>query len=188
MLVFAVGTSGDVQISVSWDAPSDVDLHVVEPSGEELYYGHSTSATGGQLDVDSNPDCAIDGRQIENIRWPGRAPARQLHSSRRLLEELRGGAHELPGDRAERLVGANLRGILYRRRATSAAQAAASRLGRLSTQHPTRGHRRTDRCSGRRLLYTVADQAASASLAAASITGLVISPEIHRPCVLTSQR
>lgn len=70
VLVFAVGVSGDVQISVSWDAPSDVDLHVVEPSGEELYYGHSSSATGGQLDVDSNAGCAIDGRQIENIRWP----------------------------------------------------------------------------------------------------------------------
>ena len=74
VLVFAVGSSGDVQISVSWDAPSDVDLHVVEPSGEEIYYGHPASATGGQLDVDSNAGCNIDGRQIENIRWPGRAP------------------------------------------------------------------------------------------------------------------
>ena len=54
--------------------PSDVDLHVVEPSGEELYYAHPVSATGGQLDVDSNAGCGIDGRQIENIRWPGRAP------------------------------------------------------------------------------------------------------------------
>jgi hypothetical protein len=75
VLVFAVGFSGDVQVSVSWDAPSDVDLHVVEPSGEELWYGNAASATGGQLDVDSNAACAIDGRQIENIRWPGRAPA-----------------------------------------------------------------------------------------------------------------
>jgi hypothetical protein len=75
VLVFAVGVSGDVQVSVSWDAPSDVDLHVVEPSGEELWYGNSGSATGGQLDVDSNRACEIDGKQIENIRWPGRAPA-----------------------------------------------------------------------------------------------------------------
>ena len=72
--MFAVGSSGDVQVSVSWDAPSDVDLHVVEPSGEELYDANSASATGGQLDVDSNAGCAIDGRQIENVRWPGRAP------------------------------------------------------------------------------------------------------------------
>ena len=75
VLVFAVGVSGDVQVSVSWDAPSDVDLHVVEPSGEEIYYGNPGSSTGGQLDVDSNAACNIDGRQIENIRWPGSAPS-----------------------------------------------------------------------------------------------------------------
>lgn len=74
-LVFVVGFSGDVQVSVSWDAPSDVDLHVVEPSGEDVYYGSPTSASGGQLDVDSNAACRIDGRQIENVRWSSRAPA-----------------------------------------------------------------------------------------------------------------
>jgi fibronectin type III domain protein len=74
VLVFVVGFSGDVQVSVSWDAPSDVDLHVVEPSGAEIYYGNPSSASGGQLDVDSNPACSIDGRQIENIRWGSRAP------------------------------------------------------------------------------------------------------------------
>jgi hypothetical protein len=74
VLAFVVGFSGDVQVSVSWDAPTDVDLHVVEPSGTEIYYGNRTSATGGQLDVDSNPACSIDGRQIENIRWPSGAP------------------------------------------------------------------------------------------------------------------
>jgi fibronectin type III domain protein len=75
VLVFVVGFTGDVQVSVSWDAPSDVDLHVVEPGGNELYYGNPSSPTGGQLDVDSNAACAIDGRQIENIRWGGQAPA-----------------------------------------------------------------------------------------------------------------
>jgi hypothetical protein len=77
VLVFAVAVAGDVQVSVSWDAPSDVDLHVVEPSGQEIFYGNPTSSTGGQLDVDSNAACSIDGRQIENIRWSGRAPAGQ---------------------------------------------------------------------------------------------------------------
>lgn len=75
VLVFVVGFTSDVQVSVSWDAPSDVDLHLVEPSGNEIYYGSDTSSTGGNLDVDSNPACSIDGRQIENIRYPtGRAP------------------------------------------------------------------------------------------------------------------
>jgi hypothetical protein len=74
VLAFIVGFTGDVQVSVSWDAPTDVDLHVVDPRGEEIYYGNSVSSSGGQLDVDSNPACSIDGRQIENIRWNGAAP------------------------------------------------------------------------------------------------------------------
>lgn len=74
VLVFVVAVGGDVQVSVSWDAPSDVDLHVEEPGGEDIYYGNPSSATGGQLDVDSNAACAIDGRQIENIRWAAGAP------------------------------------------------------------------------------------------------------------------
>ena len=74
-LVFVVGFTGDVQVSVSWDAPSDVDLHVVEPDGNDIYYGNPSSSSGGQLDVDSNAACSIDGRQIENIRWSGQAPA-----------------------------------------------------------------------------------------------------------------
>jgi hypothetical protein len=68
--------SGDVQVSLSWNAASDVDLHVVDPTGEEIYYGHRTSASGGVLDLDSNAACSIDGAQNENITWPiGRAPA-----------------------------------------------------------------------------------------------------------------
>jgi hypothetical protein len=66
--VIRVGT-GEVQVSISWDAASDVDLHVVEPGGEEIYYGNTVSATGGKLDLDSNADCVIDGKNNENITW-----------------------------------------------------------------------------------------------------------------------
>ena len=69
-----VGT-GDVQVSVSWTGASDVDLHVFDPSGEEVYYGNLTSASGGTLDLDSNPACDIDNVNNENIVWPvGQAP------------------------------------------------------------------------------------------------------------------
>jgi hypothetical protein len=64
-----VGT-GDVQVGITWDTPTDVDLHVVEPGGEEIYYAHTTSVAGGQLDLDSNPACNIDGVNAENIYWP----------------------------------------------------------------------------------------------------------------------
>jgi hypothetical protein len=69
-----VGT-GAVQISVSWNVDSDVDLHVVDPSGEEIYFGNPSSASGGTLDLDSNPDCDIDGKRNENITWQDSAPA-----------------------------------------------------------------------------------------------------------------
>jgi len=66
--VVSVGT-GEVQVSVSWNAESDVDLHVVEPGGEEIFYGSTSSATGGTLDLDSNAACSIDHVKNENITW-----------------------------------------------------------------------------------------------------------------------
>ena len=75
--VTSVGT-GDVQVTLSWDANADVDLHVVDPAGEEIYYAHRRSASGGELDLDSNAGCAIDGIRNENITWPvGQAPRGQ---------------------------------------------------------------------------------------------------------------
>ncbi len=72
--VTSVGT-GDVQVTLSWDADSDVDLHVVDPAGEEIYYGHPNAASGGTLDLDSNAACALDHVRNENITWPvGRGP------------------------------------------------------------------------------------------------------------------
>jgi hypothetical protein len=74
--VVEVGT-GEVQVSVSWDTPTDVDLHVVDPSDEEIYYGNALSASGGELDLDSNAACAIDGTNNENITWNDTAPSGQ---------------------------------------------------------------------------------------------------------------
>jgi uncharacterized protein YfaP (DUF2135 family) len=71
--VVSVGT-GELQVSVSWDAPSDVDLHVIDPDGDEIYFGVPFSESGGELDLDSNPGCFIDGVNNENITWAS-APA-----------------------------------------------------------------------------------------------------------------
>ena len=68
--------AGDVQVSVAWDAPTDVDLHVTDPDAEEIYFANTTSASGGTLDLDSNAACTIDGINNENITWPiGGAPS-----------------------------------------------------------------------------------------------------------------
>ncbi len=64
----SVGT-GEVQVSVTWDDSSDVDLHVVDPNGDEIYFGDAQSPSGGKLDLDSNAACGIDGKNQENITW-----------------------------------------------------------------------------------------------------------------------
>jgi len=69
LTVESVG-SGDIQVSISWDTGTDVDLHVVEPTGCELYYGNDTCPSGGWLDLDSNPACSMDWINNENIFWP----------------------------------------------------------------------------------------------------------------------
>ena len=73
--VVEVGT-GEVQVSISWDSNADVDLYVVDPSGEEIFWGNSFSESGGELDLDSNAACAGDNIRNENITWPdGEAPS-----------------------------------------------------------------------------------------------------------------
>jgi hypothetical protein len=43
----------DVRIVMSWDADNtDIDLHVIEPSGEEAFYGHNTTTIGGHVSRD----------------------------------------------------------------------------------------------------------------------------------------
>jgi hypothetical protein len=63
-----VGT-GEVQVSVAWDDTSDVDLHVVDPAGDEIYWAKRQVSSGGQLDLDSNAGCSIDNVNQENATW-----------------------------------------------------------------------------------------------------------------------
>lgn len=64
--LIAAGT-GQLQVSLSFDNEKDVDLHLLEPNGTHIYYGYSQSENGGQLDVDSNAGCSLDGINNENI-------------------------------------------------------------------------------------------------------------------------
>ena len=66
---------GDIQVSVTWNTIADVDLHVVSPNGEEVYYGSTRSSTGGTLDLDANAACTTSEIFQENIGWAtGTAP------------------------------------------------------------------------------------------------------------------
>ncbi len=67
--------SGDVQVTLLWAGDSDMDLHVVDPGGEEIFFSSTTSTSGGQLDRDDIPSCGETGDHAENIFWPtGGAP------------------------------------------------------------------------------------------------------------------
>jgi hypothetical protein len=68
--------TGDVQVTLRWESNADVDLHVTEPAGTELWFGGpGPSPTGGRLDVDSNVGC-VQEASVENVFWPtGGAPA-----------------------------------------------------------------------------------------------------------------
>jgi hypothetical protein len=69
--------TGDLAFRLRWDGIQDLDLHVREPSGEEIWFNNRVSATGGMLDVDSNAGCSSQSlHPTENIYWPlGQAPS-----------------------------------------------------------------------------------------------------------------
>ncbi len=78
--------TGDLVITLSWDTESDVDLHVVDASGVEIFHGAMSDqpppfapqpdgGSYGQLDWDSNANCVIDGRRQESVVWPNAPPS-----------------------------------------------------------------------------------------------------------------
>jgi hypothetical protein len=90
-----VAPDGVLYFVLSWDTESDLDLHVVDPDGVEIWARNISSvstapgsapdpnalATAGVLDVDSNASCVIDGRREEIVSWrkgppPGRYQVR----------------------------------------------------------------------------------------------------------------
>jgi hypothetical protein len=56
--------AGDPQFTLLWDSEADLDLHVIEPSGKEIYWESPQGRFGGELDVDNTR-----GFGPENIYW-----------------------------------------------------------------------------------------------------------------------
>lgn len=79
--IYPVNT-GPIQVSVAWNQPSDLDLYVVEPSGETIYFDHPQSSTGGILDLDANGGCIGEDIRNENISWPEDPPLRGTYTVR----------------------------------------------------------------------------------------------------------
>lgn len=80
---------GALVVSLFWDTEADLDLHVVDPNGVEIWKRNINSweppppgepvdpnawKTGAVLDFDSNAQCVIDSRRRENVIWKESAP------------------------------------------------------------------------------------------------------------------
>lgn len=62
-------SKGVIQIGLSWNSTADIDLHVMDPFNETIYFDNPTSSSGGYLDRDDT-----DGLGPENIYWTENIP------------------------------------------------------------------------------------------------------------------
>ncbi|EPG73402.1 hypothetical protein LEP1GSC058_3167 [Leptospira fainei serovar Hurstbridge str. BUT 6] len=49
---FAKVPSRDIKVVLTWDTQTDVDLWVIDPTGEKCFFSHPSTKSGGNLDVD----------------------------------------------------------------------------------------------------------------------------------------
>ena len=82
--------AGRFVISLKWENAADLDLHVTDPRGVEIWKRNinsyeppppdmpeapNTPHAGGLLDVDSNASCVADGRHAENVVYADAPPS-----------------------------------------------------------------------------------------------------------------
>jgi hypothetical protein len=80
---------GQLVVALRWDTESDLDLHVVDAHGVEIWARNINSyqpppggapdpnawMQGGILDRDSNANCVIDGARAEDVIWTQTPPS-----------------------------------------------------------------------------------------------------------------
>jgi hypothetical protein len=80
--------TGQLVVTLTWDDNANLDLHVVDPDGQDLYWGNQSTeppfsfeqvdgGSYGYIDDDSNANCIIDGFDREDAIWPKAPPSGQ---------------------------------------------------------------------------------------------------------------
>lgn len=69
-------SSGSLSITLTWDVTADLDLHVLEPSNTEIWWGNlGPTASGGVMDGDADQECrTTTAGHKEIVHWPSAAP------------------------------------------------------------------------------------------------------------------
>ena len=61
---------GDLVVSLLWQSVVDLDLRVIDPRGEEIYFENPRSLTGGLLEYEANASCfTATTEPLESIFW-----------------------------------------------------------------------------------------------------------------------
>lgn len=63
------GGNGVLKVTMAWEFPSDIDLHVIEPGGNEIYFANRRSSTSGWLDTDNLDGGRPGSPAVENVFW-----------------------------------------------------------------------------------------------------------------------
>lgn len=69
--------TGDLLCRLAWSNYDDLDLHLVEPGGSEIYFRNKHSPHGGTLDVDMNAGSGQTRSPVENIFYADRRRMRE---------------------------------------------------------------------------------------------------------------
>lgn len=75
----AAATSPYLAITLNWNQPVDLDLHVTTPSGTEISYAN-LRADGGALDLDAWPACGEPHGNAEHVTWSDSRPPPRIYS------------------------------------------------------------------------------------------------------------
>jgi hypothetical protein len=78
LMVAGAAPNARLAVTLSWASPVDLDLHVVDPGGAEIWSDAPMSPSGGVLDADSNSQCVIDGHDEETVSWTAPPPGHYL--------------------------------------------------------------------------------------------------------------